>query len=485
MTDRDIYTPSRLNREVRLHLEGGFPAIWIEGEISNLFRPASGHIYFTLKDQQAQLKCALFRNRNPYGRIRPEDGQQVLVRGRLSLYEPRGEFQLIADHLEPAGEGLLRRQFEALKRKLAAEGLMESARKRPLPRFPRHIAVVTSPTGAAIQDVISVIGRRYPPVRLTVVASAVQGPQAVPELLSGLAAAQSLGPDLILLTRGGGSLEDLWSFNDEALARAIADSGIPVVCAVGHEIDFCIAELVADQRAPTPSAAAELMVPDRMELLQRLSQLQRALISCTRSELERREQRYDRDRRRLERLDPRLRLQEANERLGQLRRWVGRCAAEAVRLSQLRWQGMDRRLRTRDPRQALLTAQQQRQLLTQRLVRAAQLRLDHCRKPLQTTAHQLNRAAPLGIVDRHTRGVVELRQRLTRLTGRGIQERRLQLDALHRSLAAVSPQAVLDRGYSMTTSAANGQIVRNAMDVQPGDRLRTRLAQGTIDSIAD
>ncbi|HKX58724.1 MAG TPA: exodeoxyribonuclease VII large subunit, partial [Steroidobacteraceae bacterium] len=254
---------SRLNREARALLETGLPSLWITGELSNLSRPASGHWYFSLKDEGAQVRCAMFRQRNLSVRVAPRDGMQVLLRARVGLYEARGEFQLVVDHLEEAGEGELRRRFEALKLKLAAEGLFDAARKRPLPRFPRRIGVVTSPTGAALRDVLHVLGRRFPSVPVLLYPVPVQGAGAAREIASMLAVAdRRRDVDVLLLVRGGGSLEDLWAFNDEALARAIAGVGLPVISGIGHEIDFTIADFVADLRAPTPSAAAEIAVPD-------------------------------------------------------------------------------------------------------------------------------------------------------------------------------------------------------------------------------
>lgn len=264
---RNVYTPSELNREVRLHLEAGFPRLWIEGEISNLARPASGHLYFTLKDEKAQLRCALFRGNARSLTFRPDNGQLVQVRGRLGLYEPRGEFQLIADTLEVAGEGRLRAAFEALKRQLEQEGLFDAASKRPLPRSPRRIGVITSPSGAVIRDILQVLQRRWPLARVRLYPVPVQGAEAPPAIVRALEAADHQGwAEALILGRGGGSLEDLWAFNEEAVARAIHAVSMPVISAVGHETDVSISDFVADLRAPTPTAAAELLTPDRREL---------------------------------------------------------------------------------------------------------------------------------------------------------------------------------------------------------------------------
>src|SRR5262245_18506563 len=265
---RDIYTVSRLNREARGLLEAGLPSLWITGELSNLSRPASGHWYFTLKDEDAQVRCAMFRSRNLAVKVAPRDGLQVLLRARVGLYEARGEFQLVVDHLEDAGEGELRRRFEALKLKLAAEGLFEAGRKRPLPRFPGRIGVVTSATGAALRDVLHVLARRAPGVGVLIYPVPVQGAGAAREIAATLElAGRRRDVDVLLLVRGGGSLEDLFAFNDEALARTLAGLELPVVTGIGHEVDFTIADFIAALRAAAPSAAAEIAGPDSGSLL--------------------------------------------------------------------------------------------------------------------------------------------------------------------------------------------------------------------------
>jgi len=277
---REVYTPSELNREVRMHLEAGFPRLWVEGEISNLSRPASGHLYFSLKDEKAQIRCALFRGDARGLAFRPENGMLVQARGRLSLYEPRGDYQLIADTLEEAGEGRLRAAFEALKNKLEAEGLFEAAHKRALPAYPARIGVITSPSGAVIRDIVNVLQRRWPLAAVRLYPVPVQGESAPPAIVAALQAAnRHAWAEVLILGRGGGSLEDLWAFNDEAVARAVFASAIPVVSAVGHETDFSISDFVADLRAPTPSAAAELVAPQQAALARAfdnaLQQLQR------------------------------------------------------------------------------------------------------------------------------------------------------------------------------------------------------------------
>jgi exodeoxyribonuclease VII large subunit len=317
--EREVYTPSALTRLARDLLEDAFPLIWVEGEISNFSRPASGHMYFSIKDAQAQIRCAMFKSRSIFMRFKPADGMRVLARVRVSLYEARGEFQLIVEHMEEAGEGALLRAFEQLKAKLAAEGLFEIARKRALPKLPRRIGVITSPSGAAIRDVLSVVRRRFALADIEILPVPVQGREAPPAIVAMLnAASNARRHDVLLLTRGGGSLEDLWAFNDEAVARAIRASAIPVVSAVGHEIDFTIADFVADLRAPTPSAAAEMLVPDASELLRALRHHSDRLRQRMRHYATAVAQRLDHALARLRTQHPRQRLRAGGERLAQL-----------------------------------------------------------------------------------------------------------------------------------------------------------------------
>ena len=318
---REVYSPSALTRFVRDLLEDVLPLIWIEGEISNFSRPASGHLYFTLKDSGAQVRCAMFKPRSTWLRFKPGDGMRVLARARVSLYEARGEFQLIVDSLEEAGEGALQRAFEQLKAKLAAEGLFDIDRKRPIPKMPRRIGVITSPSGAAIRDVLNVIARRFPLAEIEILPVPVQGKEAPPAIVAMLSAASAAcRHDVLLLTRGGGSLEDLWAFNDEAVARAIRASAIPVVSAIGHEIDFTIADFAADLRAPTPSAAAELLVPDAAEIARGFARHRQRIEQLLRRGLETRAQRLDHLLARINAQRPQMRLARADERLHMLHR---------------------------------------------------------------------------------------------------------------------------------------------------------------------
>ena len=324
-------TVSQLNRQAKAILEQGLGRIWVEGELSNIARPASGHVYFTLKDKTAQVKAAFFRQRQRGPTIGFKDGDQVLVAGRVSLYEPRGDYQLIVEQLEAVGEGALRRQFEVLKKKLAAEGLFDESRKKPLPALPRAIGVITSPSGAAIRDIISVLRRRFPLVPVIIYPAAVQGEAATGELIRALAAANRRAEvDVLIIGRGGGSLEDLAAFNDEALARAIASSKLPVISAVGHEIDFTIADFAADRRAPTPSGAAEIAVPDQQDWLRSLDSLATRIARLGRRTLEELAQTLDWLGRRLQRTSPSATLERSRLRLAGLQQGLHAAARKSL-----------------------------------------------------------------------------------------------------------------------------------------------------------
>jgi len=316
---RTVYSVSRLNREVRTLLESGLGTIWIQGEISNLSRPSSGHWYFSLKDRDAQLRCAMFRQRNTLARFAPKEGQLVLAYGRVSLYEPRGDYQLLVELIEDAGLGALQRAFEDLKARLAAEGLFAPERKRALPSAPRRIGVITSPTGAAIRDILHILARRFPAAAVLIYPAPVQGAAAAAALVAALELAASRAEcEVLILSRGGGSLEDLWAFNDERLARAILRCPIPVVTGIGHEIDFTIADFVADMRAPTPSAAAQLVVPDAGVWLHRLAQLAARFAAAARRALRSEQTRLDALLRRLQQAHPGARLLQHSQRLDEL-----------------------------------------------------------------------------------------------------------------------------------------------------------------------
>ena len=349
-TRDDVLTPSQLNTLARSLLEDAFPLVWVEGELGNVSRPASGHLYFTLKDARAQVRGALFKPKSQWLKFVPREGLRVLARGRLTLYEARGEYQLVLDHMEEAGEGALRRSFEELKAKLAAEGLFASERKRPLPRFVRRLGVITSPTGAAVRDIVSVLGRRCPLLEVEILPVQVQGATAAAGIAGMLARAGASGRyDPLLIARGGGSLEDLWAFTDEALARAIAASPVPVVSAVGHETDFTLADFAADVRAPTPSVAAELLVPDRDELRRRVATLQARLHRQQRQQLRQAMQRADRAGLRLEAQRPRARLDLLCRRQADSLRRLGAAWQRRLEREQSRLRGLARSLETVSP----------------------------------------------------------------------------------------------------------------------------------------
>ncbi len=437
LLQRQTLTPTTLNAEVRAALERGFPLFWIEGEVSNFLKAKSGHLYFSLKDAGAQVRCAMWRPRAMLLRFAPADGQHVLARARVTLYEPRGEFQLQIEHLEPAGQGALQRAFEELKARLAGEGLFDPARKRALPAFPRRVAIVSSASGAAIRDVVSVLSRRFPLLDADLFPSLVQGAEAPAQLRAQLDRIAMLGRhDLVLLTRGGGSIEDLFAFNDEALARRIASMPIPVVSAVGHEVDFTIADFVADLRAPTPSAAAELIAPSGDALRDRLDALKRRLDRAVRHRL-------DRDAQRLDRLQLRLQARHPLTRLGALGERLRHVHARLVRV----------------PAPAIARQRQRIEQLQARLHRAA----------------ALERIALLRKRAEHAR------LRLQAVCARGLEHRATHLAGLARSLNALSPLATLERGYAIAFNA-DGQTVQSVEALKPDDTLRIRVRDGEIDA---
>ena len=416
-------------------LERGFASLWLEAEISNFSRPSSGHWYFSLKDAGAQVRCAMFRQRNILCVFTAKDGQKVLVRARIGLYEPRGEYQLIVDHMEDAGLGALKRQFEELSAKLAAEGLYDAARKRALPSLPRRIGVITSPTGAAVRDILHVLARRFPAAAVLIYPVPVQGAQAAGEIVSALElACRRAECDVLILARGGGSLEDLWAFNDERLARAIAAATIPIVTGIGHEVDFTIADFAADVRAPTPSAAAELVVPDAEEWRNAFARFALRLQRAMRRKLQSNTQR-------LRWLTGRAALVSPAARLG----------GQAQRLDELE-QSLQRALRR------LLSEHAERlRWLTRRAALVS---------PAERLIQQLER-------------LQNLRQELYRAWRHTLNSRREKLLPLVRTLNAVSPLATLQRGYAIV-NVEGGAILRNAADVKPGTLIEARLAHGRV-----
>lgn len=432
---REIYTISRLNQEVRLLLEGAFPLVWVEGEISNFSRPSSGHCYFSLKDSDSQVRCAMFRGKAINLRFQPKDGDHVLVRARVGLYPARGEFQLVVEHMEEAGDGRLRRAFEELKQRLQREGLFDAALKRPLPPLPRRIGVVTSPTGAAIRDVLTVLKRRFPALPVLIYPVPVQGAGAAEKIAEAIRLAdQRAEVDLLLVTRGGGSLEDLWSFNEEVVARAIHACRIPVVSAVGHEIDFTIADLTADQRAPTPSAAAEMISPDASAWSAQVAQYDKRLQQLQRLRLNRLGERLGWLRRHIEQHHPQRRLQDAEQRLDGLQLRLEQAARRRLRDLALREQNARGRLERRNPLLQITALQERSRDLRHRLEVAVHRQLRAGEQLLAFNAHRLD---------------------------------------------TVSPLATLARGYAVVRDADDG-VLRRAADVAVGDQVVAELAEGAL-----
>jgi len=397
--NRQVLSVSELNRMAKQLLEIHLPLMWIEGEISNFSKPSSGHWYFTLKDDNAQVRCAMFKGRNTQVRFIPKSGDKLVVRAKVSLYEGRGDYQLIVEHMEDAGFGLLQRQFEALKKQLQQEGLFDSQLKQPIPVPPSHLAVITSPTGAAIKDVLSVLNRRFPCLAVTVVPAPVQGEDAPHQLIKALQTADANDDfDVILLTRGGGSIEDLWAFNNEALARAIANCHTPVVSAVGHEVDNTIADYVADLRAPTPSAAAELLSPNGAEISSRLIALQRYLQESMRRGLKNQKQQLYHLRQRIR--HPGQQLQSWAQRLDQAELRLRQAFTQIIRQNNAQTRQLNTRLFLRNPSALLGHQQEKYQAIDKRLRQSMLSLLQHKRDQLEQNLSLLNIVSPLNTLQR-------------------------------------------------------------------------------------
>lgn len=431
---RIVYSVSRLVSEVSEILNSTLPRVWLQGEISNFSQPRSGHWYFNLKDADSQVRCAMFRGNNRLLRFTPKDGQEVLIRGRVGLYKARGEFQIVAEHMEAGGEGALRQEFERLKAQLSAEGLFDDDRKQALPKQPKQLGIITSATGAAIQDALKVLGRRYPTGKVTVFPCVVQGKEAAPSIRRALECALDQNTcETLLIVRGGGSIEDLWAFNDETLVRAIADCPIPVISGVGHETDFTLVDFVADQRAPTPSAAAELATIDSDEIRRQFRLAETRLQSSLRQRLNRQRTVLGHLEHRVKLGDPRQRLQQQMQRVDQLERQL--------------LQAIQRQTRTADLRQSQAT------------IRLTRL------NPGSKTIPRLN----------------QQRSELSRRLGSALQSclsgKGSQLAASARNLNTVSPLGVLERGYSIASS--KNQVVTDASTLAPGDSLQLQFRHGS------
>ena len=441
--DDRVRSVSEVNAEARFLIEERFRRVWIEGEISN-FRPyASGHWYFSLQDDRSQLRCVMFRSANRFVSHRLHNGLSVVVRGRLSIYEGRGEFQAIIDHIEPAGEGELRAALERLKARLAAEGLFADARKMPLPAYPGHIAVITSPSGAALRDVLAVVRRRFPCVRVTCFDVAVQGFEAEGQIITAFDRAEFMRhpPDVIVLTRGGGSLEDLAAFNLESVARRIAQARIPVVSAVGHETDVTIADFVADRRAPTPSAAAEMVTPDRVDLEHRLQRFENALLARATTRLQ---------------MDQRL-----------LRATRGRLVHPGRTVEQRMQRGDE---------------------LAQRLLGVATASVGSARTALGHQVELLLRSNPAARVPLARERLGRARSQIHAAVTKSRDQAEARVATLARALNAVSPLATLARGFAIVAKPDGsrwGQPVATTAEVAPGDPIVAHLSDGAIHATVD
>ncbi|MEE9319386.1 MAG: exodeoxyribonuclease VII large subunit [Granulosicoccus sp.] len=433
---RKVFTVSRLNQEVLQLLEGSFGTVWLQGELSNFSRPGSGHFYFSLKDSRAQIRCAMFKGRNRYVAFTPIDGDAVLVRGKLSLYAARGDFQLIVEHMEPTGAGKLQAAFEATRRELDARGLFSTETKRALPTMPATIGVVTSPTGAAVRDVLQVLARRYPQARVIIYPTMTQGAQAAPEIVRALGrAAQRQECDVLLLVRGGGSLEDLWGFNEVGVAEAIHACPIPLVAGVGHEVDVTIADLVADLRAPTPSAAAELATPECTTLQLRTQSARQALSRA------------------VQRL-----LHNGGNQLGSL----------------------TTRLQARHPQRLLADHAQRVDELDMQLRRAWRVSGNQTAARLQQLTLRLAAHSPEHALAGAHAALAPLLLRLDNAMQGQITRHRTRFELSSRALNAVSPLAILDRGYAVVRH--RDTVLTNTRNVKKGDLLSIRLSTGTVES---
>ncbi|WP_038174901.1 exodeoxyribonuclease VII large subunit [Vibrio pacinii] len=437
LTNQNIFTVSRLNAEVRLLLENEMGIVWLVGEISNFSAPVSGHWYLTLKDSRAQVKCAMFRGNNRRVTFKPQNGNQVLVKARLSLYEPRGDYQLIIDSMQPEGDGRLQQQFEELKMKLAAEGLFAQTSKRPLPEHPQTVGIITSKTGAALFDILDVLKRRDPSLPVVIYPTMVQGEEAAIQIAQAIGRANSRNEcDVLIVGRGGGSLEDLWCFNNEVLARTIAASQIPIISAVGHEVDVTIADFVADMRAPTPSAAAELVSRDNSHKDQAFNARQHKLISAMRHYLSEQKQQTTSLLHRLDRQHPNNQLQRQSQQLDELNARLQRAITQLLSSHQHKIERQQHKIALYSPVKRLAAQQASLQRLEQKL-------LDAIDRKLLNTRHQLALAAE--------------------------------------KLDTVSPLATLKRGYSITQNQS-GQVISQVSQTKTGDTLVTRLSDGEIRS---
>lgn len=431
----DVYSVSELNNQVKDVLEDTFPQVWVEGEISNFAAPGSGHWYFSLKDAQAQVRCAMFRGNQRRLTFTPKDGLHILIRARVSMYPNRGEYQLIVDHMEERGEGKLRRAFELLKKKLEAEGLFAPEHKKDFPAYPQCIGVITSPTGAAIRDILNVLKRRYPCAEVVIYPTLVQGTTAAPAIVEAIKTANKRKEcDALILARGGGSLEDLWPFNEEMVARAIYANKIPLISGIGHEVDFTIADFVADRRAPTPSAAAEILTPDADELLQQLKLQKQQL--CRRI----------------------LALLNSNKQ-------------------QLVWQ--QRHLAQQHPKRRLLEKMQRLDFCELALTKIQHQLLSKLQHQAQQLEAQLQRLTPKYRIDQLIQQINQQQQVLISSVSKRLAAYQADLANKAGRMHALSPLATLKRGYAIVQNG-NQQVILNSSNTHPGDTLNIKLSEGRL-----
>ncbi|MCK5918193.1 MAG: exodeoxyribonuclease VII large subunit [Cocleimonas sp.] len=435
-TNRTILNVSELNAEVSLLLKQGFPLLWVEGEISNFSRPASGHFYFSLKDSSAQIRCAMFKNRNMHIDVKPKNGLKVLVRGRIGLYESRGEFQLIAEHMEDAGAGLLQKQFEELKAKLAAKGWFDALFKKKLPTFPQQIGIISSPTGAALRDILNVLKRRSPQIPILIYPASVQGARAAIELESAVRQANlDKSCDVLIIARGGGSIEDLAAFNDENLASALYVTDIPIISGIGHEIDFTIADFIVDQRAPTPSAAAELVSPDSTQLRSNLHHLEQKMQRAMLLTLKQNSERFIWLSKRLQQKKPSYQLQQQSQRLDEFQIRLKQQMQLLLANKSNTVEALSKQLQTGSPNRLIATKQQKLLQLTTLLQHAIEAKLNHKKS---TLALQL-----------------------------------VKLDAM-------SPLKTLERGYAIVRDENKQRVISSISQVKAGEQINIRVKDGEI-----
>lgn len=440
-SNRTIISVAELNAEVNQLLSRGFPLLWVEGEISNLIRASSGHWYFTLKDKQSQIRSAMFRNRNMKLRIQPENGMKVLIRGRVGLYEPRGEYQFIAEHMEDAGEGDLQKQFEALKHKLSTVGLFDEKYKRTIPEYPKRIAVITSPTGAAIRDILNVLKRRSPHTPVLIYPVSVQGIASKNEIESAIRRADiNETCDLIILARGGGSIEDLWSFNEENVAKAIYNANTPIITGVGHEIDFTISDFVADLRAPTPSAAAELATPDHEQLLTQTVQT---------------------------------------------RMWLKQQIIHSLKQNQKDFEWLQSRLLLQKPANKIQQQSQRLDEIHNRLQSQTNKSLENKQLQLNALVSRLHSNFPQKKIDQQEQKLSHLQTRLEQSMTNTLYTKNSLFNIQMAKLDAISPLKTLDRGYSITKDEKTGKVITSVTQVKAKQSILIKLKDGQLSAKLD